>query len=140
MVQYRLQHYPSAPGYQTQVIDYPGNVYSGQNVAYQRYQQPAKTATGNQYQTVRAASPNPIPTTSTHQPITTTTTQLPVTAQAQPIEHVSTPVPASHHQRRVVVSSKFMNIANKWRKGVVQVWLLFCSDHIIKQLQLNVSN
>lgn len=121
MVQYRLQHYPSAPGYQTQVIDYPGNVYSGQNAAYasgpvqnahnyQRYQQPAQTVTSNQYQTIRAASPNPIPTTSTHQPSTTTaatSTQLPVT---QPIEHVSAPVPAVrapvHHQRRVVVTFK----------------------------------
>lgn len=125
MVQYRLQHYPSAPGYQTQVIDYPGNVYSGQNVAYasapvlnshnsyQRYQQPAQTVTSNQYQTLRAASPNPTQTSSTNQPSTTTstttTTQLPVTVQTQPIEQVSAPVPAvrapAHHLRRIVVSS-----------------------------------
>lgn len=122
MVQYRLQHYPNAQGYQTQVIDYPGNVYSSQNVQYasnpilnshanyQRYQQqPAQTATSNQYQTVRAASQ----TTTTHEPsttsTTTTSTQLPVTAQTQPIEQVSAPVPAVrapvHHQRRIVVSS-----------------------------------
>lgn len=116
MVQYRLQNYPSAPAYQTQVIDYPGNVYSGQNVAYasnpvvnshtgyQRYQQqPAQTISNNQYQTVHAASSNPI-IISNELPTTTTT--------AQPIEEVSAPIPAVrapvHHQRahqRVVVSS-----------------------------------
>lgn len=122
MVQYRLQHYPSAPAYQTQVIDYPGTVYAGQNVAYasnpvvnshtgqyQRYQQqqpqqPAQTISNNQYQTIRHANANPIPATTTNEPPTSTTTTT-----TRPVEEVSAPIPAArapiHHRGRIVVGS-----------------------------------
>lgn len=112
MVQHRLQYYPSAPTYQTQV-SYPGAVYSGQNVAYAS-QPIGNSRTG--YQRYQVVHNNPIPTTTTIEPstpttttttTTTSTTQLPITVQTHRIEDVSAPIPAVRapiHRNRILVS------------------------------------
>lgn len=111
MVPYRLHNYPGTPNYQTQVIDYPGGVYSGQNMAYAplsnahtKHHQPVHVHTNPQY---RAGNTNAVPAavTTTAEP-STTTTQLPSTIETLRHEEVNVPIPDVHapvHHRRIGV-------------------------------------
>lgn len=96
----RLKNFPASSPYQTQVIDYPGGVYSGHNA----YVPPNNQIVNNNYQQLPVAPPVPIqqvPIVQSIQapgaipfPPPTTTTSKPKKAEPLYIEEIASPIPA----------------------------------------------